>query len=57
MFIKAIYQFLFSTQGFSQQNGMMELTDKDGNKTGYAIIYYDRGYFQNFNISINYDIF
>jgi flap endonuclease-1 len=33
----AIYQFLFSTQGFSQQNGMTELTDKDGNRTGHLV--------------------
>jgi len=33
----AIYQFLFSTQGFSQANGMTELTDKDGNRTGHLV--------------------
>jgi len=33
----SIYQFLFSTQGFSQQNGMTELTDKDGNRTGHLV--------------------
>ncbi len=32
-----MYQFLVATQGFNQQTGLTELTDKEGNKTGHLV--------------------
>mmetsp|Transcript_58509 Transcript_58509/g.67571 ORF Transcript_58509/g.67571 Transcript_58509/m.67571 type:complete len:386 (+) Transcript_58509:47-1204(+) len=33
----AIYQFIIATQGYNQANGLTELTDKEGNKTGHLV--------------------
>ncbi len=37
----AMYQFLIQTQGF-QDNTIVELTDKDGNKTGHLVGLFNR---------------